>query len=302
MRRLDWILPGFSLLFCGTVAFSATGPAVRPDLTERIKIQEARVPRIEAQAAQDRERVQQWYQARRAAVVQDITRREAARFSIAQRDIWVQYWDMYRNQSYAPAYFTPSFAVYPLAELGQGMIEEYLISEMAELLASEEFERKLTEIVEERLDVFTPSTEYGNWQPPSYLPLLQQWAQDLLIVVRNVQAQLAIEVTQVENERKTRLDAIMKWENDLKEQVRDILEYLRQSESRPVQLGVVESVGYCPDGGYFCLIQGVDRPLGIGDTVSKVRIVKIDQEKVEFAKDGTTWTQQLGAAPQPYWD
>jgi hypothetical protein len=302
MRRLDWILPGFSLLFCGTVAFSATGPAVRPDLTERIKIQEARVPRIEAQAAQDRERVQQWYQARRAAVVQDITRREAARFSIAQRDIWVQYWDMYRNQSYAPAYFTPSFAVYPLAELGQGMIEEYLISEMAELLASEEFERKLTEIVEERLDVFTPSTEYGNWQPPSYLPLLQQWAQDLLIVVRNVQAQLAIEVTQVENERKTRLDAIMKWENDLKEQVRGILEYLRQSESRPVQLGVVESVGYCPDGGYFCLIQGVDRPLGIGDTVSKVRIVKIDQEKVEFAKDGTTWTQQLGAAPQPYWD
>jgi len=94
----------------------------------------------------------------------------------------------------------------------------------------------------------------------------------------------------------------MKWENDLKEQVRGILEYLRQSESRPVQFGVVESVGYCPDGGYFCLIQGVDRPLGIGDTVGKVRILKIDQEKVEFAKDGTTWTQQLEAAPQAFWD
>ena len=42
--------------------------------------------------------------------------------------------------------------------------------------------------------------------------------------------------------------------------------------------------------------------LGIGDTVGKVRILKIDQEKVEFAKDGTTWAQQLGAAPQPFWD
>jgi hypothetical protein len=42
--------------------------------------------------------------------------------------------------------------------------------------------------------------------------------------------------------------------------------------------------------------------VGIGDTVGRVRIVKIDQEKVEFAKDGTTWAQQLGAAPQPYWD
>ncbi len=69
-----------------------------------------------------------------------------------------------------------------------------------------------------------------------------------------------------------------------------------------MQFGVVESVGYCPDGGYFCIIEGVDRPLGIGDTAGKVRIVKIDQEKVEFAKDGTTWTQQLGAPPQPNWD
>jgi hypothetical protein len=303
MRCSDWILPGFSLLFCGTVAFSATGPAVRPDIAERIKIQEARVPQIEAQAAQDRNRVQQWCRARRAAIVQEITRREAAQFSIAQRDIWVQYWDMYRGRFYAPAYFNSTFpTVYPMARLAQAMRGEYLISEMAELLASAEFEQKLTQIVEERLEVFTPDTSYGNWQPPSYLPLLQRGARELLTVVRSVRTQLAIELTQLENQKKASLDAIMKWENDLKEQVRGILEYLRQSESRPVQFGVVESVGYCPDGGYFCLIEGVDRPLGIGDTVGKVRIVKIDQEKVEFAKEGTTWTQQLGAAPQPFWD
>ena len=303
MRCADWILPGFSLLFCGTVAFSATGPAVRPDLAERIKIQEARVPQIEAQAARDRDRVQQWYRARRAAIVQEITRREAAQFSIAQRDVWVQYWDMYRDRFYTPAYFDPTFpSVYPMARLAQAMRGEYLISEMAELLASEEFEQKLTQIVEERLEVRRPNTSYGGWQPPSYLPLLQRQARQLLTVVRSVRTQLTIELTQLDNQKKARLDAIMKWEDDLKEQVRGILEYLRRSESRPVQFGVVESVGYCPDGGYFCLIEGVHRPLGIGDTVGKVRIVKIDQEKVEFTKDGTTWTQQLGAAPQPHWD
>jgi hypothetical protein len=303
MRCSNWVLPGFSLLFCGTVAFSATGPAPRPQIAERIKIQEARVPEIEAVAAREREQAEQWYRSRRAATVQEIARREAARFSIAERDVWVQYWDMYRDRFYAPAYFEPAFpAVRPMAKLAQAMRGEYLISEMAELLASEEFEQKLTQIVEERLEVWRPNTSYGNWQPPSYLPLLQRWAEELLIVVKNVRSQLALELTQLDNQRKARLDAIMEWENDVREQVRGILEYLRQSESRPVQFGVVESVGYCPQGGYFCLIEGVDRPLGIGDTVGKVRIVKIDQEKVEFAKNGTMWAQQLGAAPQPYWD
>ena len=55
-----------------------------------------------------------------------------------------------------------------------------------------------------------------------------------------------MELRQLDNQRKARLDAIMEWEKDLKEQVRGILEYLRQSESRPVRFGVVESVGYCP--------------------------------------------------------
>ena len=93
----------------------------------------------------------------------------------------------------------------------------------------------------------------------------------------------------------------MKWEKDLKEQVRGILEYLRQSESRPVRLGAVASVGYCVNSGYYCMIEGVDKVLAVGDTVDGIRVQKIDSEKVEFTKDGTTWTQPLGAPPQPFW-
>jgi hypothetical protein len=305
MRRLDWILPGFSLLFCGTVAFSATGPAVGPDIAERIRVQEARVPQIEAVAIRDREEIERWYKTRRAEAVQDIARRAAAQLSLAEREQWVQYADLYLDRFYAPAYFNYGFTSPRVALLGQAMVQEYLISEMANVLASEEFERKLTQVVEERLEVSPrPLLRDGTvgLLEVQLLPLLRDRAQKLLILVRQVRTELAEQVRQLDNQRKARLDAIMKWENDLKEQVRGILEYLRQSESRPVQFGVVESVGYCPDGGYFCLIQGVDKVLGIGDTVGKVRIVKIDQEKVEFAKDGTTWTQNLGAAPQPFWD
>jgi len=94
----------------------------------------------------------------------------------------------------------------------------------------------------------------------------------------------------------------MEWENDLKEQVRGILEYLRQSESRAVRLGVVESVGYCPSSGYYCMIEGVDQVLATGDRIGRIRVLKIGPERVEFAKDGTTWAQALGASAQPFWD
>jgi hypothetical protein len=290
MRKPDWIISGFSILFCGTVAFSAAGPAVRPDWAERIRIQEARLPQIEAVAAQDREQVEQWYKVRRAAVVQETARRAAARLTLAQRELWVQFADLYLEKLYAPAYFNSGFiSSYEAAVLGNAMIQEYLLSEMADILVNGEFERKLVQIVEERWDV-------------PLLPLRRDRAAELLSLVRQVRAELTVELGHLGNQRNARLDAIMEWERDLKEQVRGILEYLRQSESRPVQFGVVESVGHCVNSGYFCMIEGVDRVLGMGDTIGKVRILKIDPEKVEFAKDGTTWAQPLGAPPQPFWD
>jgi hypothetical protein len=290
MKRFDWIVPAFLLLCCATVARSGTGPSTSPQIAERIKIQQARVPQIEAVAAQERDQVEQWYKNRRAAVVQEITRRKAARLSLAQRELWVQFADLYLDRPYAPAYFNSGFvSSYRAALLGQAMIQEYLISEMADILANKEFERNLAQIVEERLEV-------------PLLPLLRDRAAELLTVVRRVRAQLAMELTQLGNQRAARLDAIMEWERDLKEQVRSILEYLRRSESREAQFGVVESVGYCPAGGYYCMIEGVDKVLAVGDRIGNVRVLKIDPEKVEFAKDGTTWAQSLGASPQPFWD
>ena len=221
--------------------------------------------------------------------MQEITRREAARLSLAQRELWVQYADLYLDRPYTPAYFNSGFVSYRAALLGQAMIQEYLISEMADLLANQEFERKLVQIVEERLDV-----------PLS--PLLRDRATELLNLMRQVRAELTRELGQLENQRNARWEAIMEWEKDLKEQVRGILEYLRQSESRPGQFGIVESVGYCPSSGYYCMIEGVDRVLGVGDRVGSVRVLKIDPEKVEFGNEGTTWAQALGASPQPFWE
>ena len=302
MKRSRWPAPILVLLCCGVVARSGTGPAA-PAAAERIKIQEARLPQIEAVATREREQVQQWYQSRRAALAREIARPEAARIRSSQRALWVQYADMYFNRPYEPPYFNIGFnPSLQTALLGEAMVEEYLTHEMADLLVDRDFEQKLVQLVEERREVGIPSTTDRTDNGIALSSLLRARAQELLNIVRQVRAQLDVGLAQLENQRKARLDAIMEWEKDLKGQVRGILEYLRQTESRPARFGVVESVGYCPTSGYYCTIEGVDRVLGVGDRVGSVRILKIDPEKVEFAKDGTTWAQTLGAPPQPFWE
>ncbi len=296
MKRSKWIVPGVLLLCWGMAVCAAAGPAAQSQSAERVKIQEARLPQIEALAAQNRERVEQWYKVRQNEVVQEITRREAARLSLAERGLWVQYADLYLDRFYAPAYFNAGFSSYRAAVLGNAMIQEYLISEMANLLASREFVQKLEQIVEERSE---ERLERRSEVP--LLPLLRDHAEELLILVRRVQTELALQLAQLGNQRNARLDTIMEWEKHLKEQVRGILEYLRQNESRPVRFGAVASVGHGVNSGYYCMIEGVDKVLEVGDTVEGVRVLKIDAEKVEFARDGTTWTQPLGAPPQPFW-
>ena len=156
---------------------------------------------------------------------------------------------MHRGQSHADAYFDASsygFIISPsVHRLRLAMEQEYLLTEMADLLVSEDFSEKLTQIVEERWDKPLPTLRSEGRLVPSLLPLLSKERSDasllpllreearrLLDVVVPVRRELTAELRHLENARRARLDATMEWERDLKEQVRGILEYLRQSESR----------------------------------------------------------------------
>ena len=157
---------------------------------------------------------------------------------------------------------------------------------MAHLLLSEGFRQTLTQIVNE------------HWE----VPLLQREASQLLVLMGSLDATLKMHSQQLEANRQARLDAVSQRERDLQEQVRTISDYLRKAEQRKPQLGVVESVACTSQSGCFCMIEGIDEVLRPGDRVRGVRVVRIDPEKVEFARDGVTWTQELGAPAQPHWD
>ena len=318
MRASNGIRKGFAIALCFAGGLSAYASSGESMMAERIATQETRLGEIEASAAQETEQVEQWYTQRCAERTRTISRREAARIGYADRLRWVEFMKMHRGQSHPDAYFDASsygFVISPsVHRLRLAMEQEYLLTEMADLLVSDDFFEKLTQIVEERWDTPLPTLRSEGRLVPSLLPLLskERWdasllpllreeARRLLDVVVPVRRELTAELRHLENARRARLDATMEWERDLKEQVHGILEYLRQSESRQAQVGVVESIGYCPQSGYFCMVEGVDRVLGMGDTIGGIRVLSINREKVEFAKNGTTWAQQLGAPPEPHW-
>lgn len=294
MRASNWILSGFSLVLCAAGALSAAGSSRKAAIPERIAVQQARLAEIENAAKLERAKIEQRYEQRRAEVTQSLSLKEAARLSYPYRIRWVEFAKMHKGLAYAEGYFeTPSYVV-PAgrsdrpARLRRAMDQEYFITEMARLLASEEFQDKLTQIVNER------------WDAP-LLPLLREEAQKLLVLVTRVRRELTMELRQLEDQRTASLEATMEWERNLQEQVRGILDYLRESEPKETQRGVVESIGYSPQSGYFCMIEGIDQVLGADDRVGDVRILGIDPEKVTFTKDDVTWAQQLGAPAPSHW-
>lgn len=290
MQAPSWIISGLFVLLCTAAALSANEPPVKPGILERIQVQQARLAEIEKMAAQERAQVEQSCARRRDALVEEKARQTAATLSLPLRSLWTEFWKMHRNQPYAPGYFDGSYYDFPFssraAVLRYTMTQEYFVSEMASLLLDEEFQRKLTQIVNER------------WQNPP----LRYEAAELLTLIKRLHAELTMDLQQLENQKTTALDALSQKERDLQEQVRSILAYLRDSEGQTTILGVVESIAYGPQGGYVCMIEGIDEVLRPGDTVKSIQILSIDPEKVEFSKNGTRWTQMLGAPAYPHWD
>lgn len=281
------------MALCAEGAWCADGFAGEPTLLQRVAMQQARLTWIEEVVVREREQIEQWHERERAQLAQTIARREAARLGYVHNVRWVEFMKMHRGLPHADAYFDASklgfIPGHPrFAHLRQAMEKEYFITEMANLLLSEPFFEKLTQIVTEQLD--------GPLQP-----LLRKEARRILAVVVRVRTDVATQGRHLEKARRARLDATMEWERNMQEQVHGILQYLREERSKATDFGVVESIGFSPETGYCCTVEGVDRVLQTGDTIGEIQVLGIDLEKVEFARDGTTWAQPLGAPAKSYW-
>jgi hypothetical protein len=289
MKVSNWFIPALSTWFSASVVLAVGPSSTGSNLEQRIRIQQERLPQIEQMIQREREQVERGYERQRSQTPEE-ARELAARFSLAERLRWIEYSRMYADRVSTAYYFGSTYYSHPYSEyailLPAAMTEEFTISEMADLLRSESFRAKLVQVEDE------------YWEPV----VLRRAARRLLDLMDTLNVELTMDVQQRERNKAARLDALAQQEKELQEQVRTILDYLKQSAQRPPQLGVVEAVGYSPQTGYYCMVEGIDRVLQPGDSVRGIRVVAIDAQKVEFARNGTTWTQGLGTPAQPQWD
>jgi len=75
--------------------------------------------------------------------------------------------------------------------------------------------------------------------------------------------------------------------------------YMVNQKPVPTPRGMIEGILYASSGSAVVIN---DTVLKEGDTISGVRIVKIDREKVDFQKDKTHWSQKIGEAPNIMWE
>ncbi len=289
MKVSDWLIPALTAWFSASVVLAAGPSRTGTNLEQRIRIQQERLPQIEQMVQREREEVERWYEGQRAETPYK-ARELAARFPLAERLRWIEYSRMYADRVSPAYYFGSTYYSYPYSEyailLPAAMLEEFTISEMADLLQSKSLRAKLVQVEDE------------YWEPV----VLRRAARRMLDLMDTLNVELTMDVRQLERNKAARLNEIARQEKDLQEQVRTILDYLKQSAQRPPQLGVVEAVGYSPQTGYYCMVEGIDKVLQPGDSVRGIRVVTVDPQKVEFARNGTTWTQGVGAPAQRQWD
>jgi len=277
---------------------SAVSSLPKGSVEARLKIQQQRLKDIEQLAVSERQAIEQWY-ARHLTELRQLAQRQAKQLILSQRMLWTEFIKMNNQIPHADTYFKMNDQI-PFAhgyfkdtapifirdvkafELREAMIDSYFLSTAANLLLDHEFCKLLTDL------------SNGSAYNPQNL-LIRSEARKLLRLAKEFESDLM----RLENRRNDRLAGLERWEKGLREHVYKVMREI-QALPETVELGVVSAISY-DEKGSLCMIDGVDKVLQPGDTIQNVTVVRIHQDRVEFAKDGQRWVQVAGQPANPAW-
>jgi len=271
----------------------------------RLKIQQQRLKDIEELAVSERQAIEQWY-ARHLTELRQLAQRQAKQLIVSERMLWTEFIKM--NNGHADTYFKMNDQI-PFAhgyfktesmtsvltntaqifikdiktfELREAMIDSYFLSTAANLLLDSEFCELLTDL-----------SNGSAYNPQNFL--IRSEARKLLRLAKEFESELM----RLENRRNDRLAALEQWEKGLKEHVYKVMREIKAVPETP-ELGVVSAIS-CDEKGAICMVDGIDKTLQPGDKINNVTVVRIQQDRVEFAKAGQRWVQAVGEPANPAW-
>jgi len=162
------------------------------------------------------------------------------------------------------------------------MIDSYFLSTAANLLLDNEFCKLLADL------------SNGSGYNPQHI-LIRSEARKLLRLAKEFESELI----RLESRRNDKLAALEQWEKGLRQHVYKVMREIKAQPETP-ETGVVSAISYDKKGA-LCMIDGVDKVLQPGDTIQEVTVVRIHQDRVEFAKVGQRWVQKIGEPANPAW-
>lgn len=259
--------------------------APEAQIEQRLQIQQQRLKDIEELAVSERQAIKQWY-ALSLTEQRKLAQRQAKQLILSQRMLWTELIKMNSQLPFADTYFSNTARTFvsdtEAFELRAAMIDSYFLSTAANLLLDSEFCKLLADL-----------SNGSGYNPQN--PLIRSEARKLLRLAKEFESELM----RLENRRNDKLAALERWEKGLREHVYKVMREIKAMPETP-DLGVVSAISY--DGkGSLCMIDGIDKVLQPGDKINNVTVVRIHQDKVEFAKAGQQWVQAVGQPANPAW-
>lgn len=254
-------------------------------IKQQLKIQQQRLKDIEHLAVSERQAIEQWY-ARHRTLLRQLAQRQARQLILSHKMLWTEFIKMNSQIPFGDTYFSNTARTFirdtKAFELRAAMIDSYFLSTTANLLLDHEFCKLLTDL------------SNGSGYNPQNL-LIRSEARKLLRVAKEFESELL----RLKNRRNDKLAGLEQWEKGLREHVYKVMREIKALPETP-DLGVVSAIS-CDKKGSLCMIDGVDKVLQPGDTIQDVTVVRIHQDRVEFAKGSRKWVQAVGQPANPAW-
>ncbi|MFQ6036442.1 MAG: hypothetical protein ACE5NM_11455 [Sedimentisphaerales bacterium] len=254
-------------------------------IKQRLRIQKERLKDIEELAVSERQAIEQWY-ARHLAELRQLAERQARRLRLSERALWAEFIKMSNQIPFADSYFSSTARTYwwdkKGLELRPILEDSYFLTAAAELLMDSNFCKLLSDIA-----------DGSAYNPQSFL--IRSEARKLLPLAKEFESELM----RLESRRNDRLAGLERWEKGLQRHVYKVMRQIKALPETP-ELGVVSAISY-DEKGSLCMIDGVDKVLQPGDTIQNVTVVRIHQDRVEFAKAGQKWVQKIDEPANPAW-
>ena len=237
---------------------------------------------IEEQIAAEQQLIENRYE-QQIEILLNYAEDRAKKLDTSYRMLWIKYYDMIKDTPAKEDYLLTS-RIWPRANLAapkinilrEKMINSYSLYKAPVFL----LDRNARDFVA----YIANNSNYG-----SSISLLRSQAREVLKVMNNLQSQLS----RHQEYRQRALANLDEREQSLK---KDVLTEAPSAQQQPK--GIVSATVYVEEN-WLAMVG--DKVVHEGDTLGKVKILKIDEKKVQFKKNRQTWTQKLGENQEALW-